>query len=63
MIDKVIGLVNKSFSKRKDILFIDDFIVNKVFRSKGIGKLLIQNAMDYAIKKLRNSRINKLYNE
>lgn len=53
--DRVVGvliarLINR-LVKEKDRLFIDDFIVNKNFRSKGIGKLLLKDAIDYAIKK------------
>ena len=37
--------------KSKDILFVDDLIVNKDYRSNGIGKLLLQSAIDYAVEK------------
>lgn len=33
--------------KPKDILFIDDLIIDKEYRGKGIGKLLLQNAINY----------------
>lgn len=51
--NKVVGvlisrLINR-LVKKKNILFIDDLIVNKKYRNMGIGKLLIQNAIDYAI--------------
>lgn len=51
--NKVVGvLISRIISrlaKKKNILFIDDLIVNKKYRNTGIGKLLIQNAMDYAV--------------
>lgn len=51
--NKVVGvliarIINR-LAKKKNILFIDDLIVNKKYRNTGIGKLLIQNAMDYAV--------------
>ena len=50
---KVVGVliaraINR-LAKRKNILFIDDLIVNEKYRNTGIGKLLIQNAVDYAV--------------
>ena len=36
-------------AKKKNILFIDDLIVNGKYRNTGIGKLLIQDATTYAI--------------
>ena len=38
-------------AKKKNILFIDDLIVNEQCRNTGIGKLLIQTATTYAISK------------
>ena len=50
---KVVGVlisrVINRLAKKKNILFIDDLIVNERYRNTGIGKLLIQNAMDYAV--------------
>lgn len=51
--NKVVGvlisrIINR-LAKKKNILFIDDLIVNRKYRNTGIGKLLIQNAMDYAV--------------
>ena len=47
---KVVGVlishVINRLAKKKNIFFIDDLIVNKKYRNIGIGKLLIQNAMD-----------------
>lgn len=43
-------LINR-LVKTKNILFIDDLIVNEDCRNCGIGKLLIQNAINYAIAK------------
>lgn len=43
-------LINRLVKKR-NILFIDDLIVNQKYRSKGIGKLLIQDAINYATSK------------
>lgn len=37
--------------KTNNILFVDDLIVNKDYRSKGIGNLLLQNAINYAKEK------------
>lgn len=53
--NKVVGvlisrLINRLVKKR-NILFIDDLIVNEKYRSKGIGKLLIQVAINYATSK------------
>lgn len=41
-------LINR-LVKKKNILSIDDLIVNEKYRNTGIGKLLIQNAIDYAV--------------
>lgn len=51
--NKVVGvliarIINR-LAKRKNVLFIDDLIVNEKYRNTGIGKLLMQNAMDYAL--------------
>lgn len=50
--DKIQGVLISRLMNRlvksKDILFIDDLIVHKDYRSNGIGKLLVQNAIDYA---------------
>lgn len=51
--NKVVGvliarIINR-LAKKKNIFFIDDLIVNERYRNTGIGKLLIQNAMDYAV--------------
>lgn len=53
--NKVVGvlisrIINR-LAKKKNILFIDDLIVNEKNRNAGIGKLLIQNAVDYAVSK------------
>ncbi len=53
--NKVVGvliarIINR-LAKKKNILFIDDLIVNKKYRNTGIGKLLIQDATNYAISK------------
>lgn len=52
---KVVGVlisrVINRLAKKKNILFIDDLIVNQKYRNIGIGKLLIQNANTYAISK------------
>lgn len=53
--NKVVGVlisrVINRLAKKKNILFIDDLIVNEKCRNIGIGKLLIQNATAYAISK------------
>ena len=53
--DKVVGVlisrVISRLAKKKNILFIDDLIVNEKNRNAGIGKLLIQNAVDYVVSK------------
>ncbi len=53
--NKVVGVlisrVINRLAKKKNILFIDDLIVNVKYRNKGIGKLLIQYATNYAISK------------
>lgn len=51
--NKVVGvliarIINR-LAKRKNILFIDDLIVHREHRNTGIGKLLIQNVMDYGL--------------
>ncbi len=50
--NKVVGVlisrVINRLAKKKNILFIDDLIVNGKYRNKGIGKLLIQDATTYA---------------
>ena len=53
--NKVVGvlisrIINR-LAKKKNILFIDDLIVNREYRNTGIGKLLIQDATNYAISK------------
>ena len=53
--NKVVGvlisrIINR-LAKKKNILFIDDLIVNEKCRNIGIGKLLIQTATAYAISK------------
>ncbi len=53
--NKVVGvlisqIINRLVKKR-NILFIDDLIVNEKYRNKGIGKLLIQVAINYATSK------------
>lgn len=45
----LISRVINRLAKKKNILFIDDLIVNEKCRNTGIGKKLIQNATDYAI--------------
>ena len=51
--NKVVGVlisrVISMLAKKKNILFIDDLIVNENCRNKGIGKLLIKTATTYAI--------------
>ena len=51
--NKVVGVlisrVINMLAKKKNILFIDDLIVNENCRNTGIGKLLIQTAITYAI--------------
>ena len=51
--NKVVGVlisrVINRLAKKKNILFIDDLIVNENCRNTGIGKLLIQTATTYAI--------------
>ncbi len=47
----LISRIINRLAKAKNILFIDDLIVNKKCRNVGIGKLLIQNATTYAISK------------
>ena len=53
--NKVVGVlisrVINRLAKKKNILFIDDLIVNENCRNIGIGKLLIQTATAYAISK------------
>lgn len=53
--NKVVGVlisrVINRLAKKKNILFIDDLIVNEQCRNTGIGKLLIQTATTYAISK------------
>lgn len=44
----LISRVVNRLVKSKDILFIDDIIVNKDCRSKGIGSLLLRNAINFA---------------
>jgi len=50
--DKVVGLLISEMSikmhRAKKCSFIDDLIVNKDYRNKGIGKLLLENAIKYA---------------
>ena len=50
---KVVGvLISRKINrlvKRKNTLFIDDLIVNEKYRNQKIGKMLIQNATNYAI--------------
>lgn len=41
----------RRIANKKNILFIDDLIVNEKNTNAGIGKLLIQNAVDYAVSK------------
>lgn len=51
---KIVGVLTSRIINRlvksKDILFIDDLIVDKDHRNKGIGKLLLKTAIDYAQK-------------
>lgn len=51
VVSVLISRVISRLAKKKDILFIDDLIVNQKFRNNGIGKLLIQTATTYAISK------------
>lgn len=67
----LISRVVSRLVKQKDILFIDDLIVNKDYRSNGIGNLLLQKAIDYAKEKncemvelksyINNEKSHKLY--
>lgn len=67
----LISRVVNRLVKQKDILFIDDLIVNKDYRSNGIGNLLLQKAIDYAKEKncetvelksyINNEKSHKLY--
>lgn len=43
VVDVLISRVINRLAKKKNILFIDDLIVNKKYRNTGIGKLLIQD--------------------
>lgn len=53
------------------LLFIDDLIVNKNYRNKGIGNLLLQNVINYAKEQncetvelksnINNEKSHKLY--
>lgn len=45
----LISRVINRLAKKKNILFIDDLIVNGKYRNTRIGKLLIQDATTYAI--------------
>lgn len=47
----LISRIINRLAKKKNILFIDDLIVNEKCRNIGIGKLLIQTATAYAISK------------
>ena len=53
--EKIVGVLTSRIinrlARKKNILFIDDLIVNETFRKKGIGKLLIEKATQYAISK------------
>ena len=53
--NKVVGVlisrVINRLAKKKNILFIDDLIVNEKCRNAGIGKILIETATTYAISK------------
>lgn len=44
----LISLVINRLVKSKNILFVDDLIVNKDYRSNGIGDLLMQNTINFA---------------
>lgn len=51
---KVIGVLTSRvidrLVKTKEIFFIDDFIVDKDYRNRGIGSSLLKTAIDYAQK-------------
>lgn len=53
--NRIIGVLNSRLIDRlvksKDILYIDDLIVDKDYRSNGVGKQLLQNAIKYAREK------------
>ncbi len=67
LISRVINRLVKS----KNILFVDDLIVSKDRRSKGIGNLLLQNAISFAKEQncgtielksyINNEKSHKLY--
>ena len=73
--NKVVGVhisrVINRLAKKKNILFIDDLIINGKYRNKGIGKLLIQDATTYAKSKdcgaleltsmIENVNVHKFY--
>ena len=50
--DKIIGILTSELQlklhRAKKQSFIEDLIVDKEYRNKGIGKALLQNAVDYA---------------
>ena len=43
-------MVRRNYGNKRDNkqLFIEDLIVDESYRSQGIGKALLQNAVDYA---------------
>lgn len=50
--DKVIGVLTSELQvklhRAKKQSFVEDLIVDKDYRNKGVGKALLQNAVDYA---------------
>lgn len=50
--NRIIGVLNSRLisrlAKSKDILYIDDLIVDKDYRNNGVGKSLLKNAVEYA---------------
>ncbi len=51
VVSVLISQIINRLAKKRNILFIDDLIVNEKYRNLGIGKKLIQDATDYAISK------------
>lgn len=53
--EKIIGVLTarviNRLVKARNILFVDDLIIDQNYRTHGIGKRLLQNAIDYATQK------------
>jgi len=62
MDNKVVGVLTEEIQvklhRERNQSFIDDLIVDKNYRNKGIGKSLLQNAVEYA--KLNNCEVIEL---